>query len=65
MKRGGMGARPTRAEPSEVHNDEIMLTGNITLKHNKVYCKELGFHGVESCDFKDCGYRARCQVARE
>jgi len=37
MISGGTEASPAKDLPSEVHNDEFMLTGNITTKHNKLF----------------------------
>lgn len=32
--------------------------------YKSFYCQELGWEGVESCDFEECGYRARCQAQK-
>lgn len=29
------------------------------------YCQELGFQGVESCDWYDCHYAKDCKVLRQ
>jgi len=49
----------------QLSNGAILVGNNAVTDIKAYYCKELGWAGVESCNFEDCGYRESCEVERK